>query len=192
DGSKKEVLHAAGIDHPEVIIVAYNSRERTVEAVKRLKSSFGNEVRVYCRARDVMHVSELTQEGATKCVAENSMAALSLASIVLKDMGVETAEVDYVSSVLNSNVLARTTLSDIPESKFERDLYIYGPNTDGGVVVGRDQLKVDEENDEDTQECDADIMDECVWLEAEDDLEDDSSSVNKPASGPDNKSVYTK
>lgn len=196
DGSKKEVLHAAGIDHPEVVIVAYNSRERTVEAVRRLKSSFGNEVRVYCRARDVMHVNELNQEGATKCVPENSMAALSLASTVLKDMGVETAEVEYVSSVLSSNVLARATLSDIPESKFDRDLYIYAPTTDT-VVMGYDQNEGDiksdaESDDEDMQECDADIMDECVWLEAEDDLEDNSSSVTKSGSEPNSKSVYTK
>lgn len=58
-----QVLHAAGVERPRAIVVAYTARQRSVLAVEMLHQAFPG-VPIYVRALDAQHAAALQEAGA--------------------------------------------------------------------------------------------------------------------------------
>ncbi len=62
DGSRKKVLHAAGVERPKAIAVGYTARQRAVTAVEALHEAYPG-VPIYVRALDLQHAAALKEAG---------------------------------------------------------------------------------------------------------------------------------
>lgn len=128
DGSQKEVLDAAGIKEPKAVIITYSSRDRITAAVERVRDSYGDDLKIYARAKDAAHVVQVQKAGASACIAETATLSFAMGSCVLQDLGVTKSDVELASSALDNSILTRASekISDGQSgSALERDLYIY-------------------------------------------------------------------
>lgn len=57
-----QVLHAAGVQRPRAVVVAYSARQRAVTAVEALREAYP-EAPIYARAVDMKHAAELEAAG---------------------------------------------------------------------------------------------------------------------------------
>jgi voltage-gated potassium channel Kch len=71
DGSRPLVLQSAGVSSPKAVMVMYTGKEKTIEAVNRLRQAFPG-VPMYARAQDMSHLLDLKKAGATEVVLENA------------------------------------------------------------------------------------------------------------------------
>nr|XP_027112740.1 K(+) efflux antiporter 3, chloroplastic-like isoform X1 [Coffea arabica] len=124
DGSRPAVLQSAGISSPKAVIVTYAGKERTIEAVQRMRLAFPA-VPIYARAQDMMHLLDLKKAGATDAILENAETSLQLGSKMLKGFGVMSDDITFLSQlVLNSMELqAQDTL----DKTVEQDIDVMKP-----------------------------------------------------------------
>ncbi|KAG6710909.1 hypothetical protein I3842_05G027000 [Carya illinoinensis] len=71
DGSRPAVLQSAGISSPKAVMVMYTGRDRTIEAVQRLRLAFPA-IPIYARAQDLKHLLDLKKAGVTDAILENA------------------------------------------------------------------------------------------------------------------------
>lgn len=107
DGSRKKVLHAAGIDRPRAVVVGYTARQRAVSAVDSLKNAFPS-VPIIVRAIDLVHAAELEEAGASYVVSAETEAGLTVGSRVAQDLGVAPETVRLLTKALRDDMEART------------------------------------------------------------------------------------
>ncbi|OEL26897.1 K(+) efflux antiporter 3, chloroplastic [Dichanthelium oligosanthes] len=126
DGSRPAVLQSAGITFPKAIMVMYTGKEKTTEAVSRLRQAFTAvrisnmietlflRVPIYARAQDLSHLLDLKKEGATDVVLENAETSLQLGSILLRGLGVMSDDVSFLSKLVRNSmeVQAQEALKD--------------------------------------------------------------------------------
>ncbi|KAG2622206.1 hypothetical protein PVAP13_3NG276500 [Panicum virgatum] len=114
DGSRPAVLQSAGITFPKAIMVMYTGKEKTIEAVNRLRQAFAA-VPIYARAQDLSHLLDLKKSGATDVVLENAETSLQLGSILLRGLGVMSDDVSFLSTLVRNSmeVQAQEALKDI-------------------------------------------------------------------------------
>ncbi|CAN6352419.1 unnamed protein product [Urochloa humidicola] len=114
DGSRPAVLQSAGIAFPKAIMVMYTGKEKTIEAVNRLRQAF-TAVPIYARAQDLSHLLDLKKAGATDVVLENAETSLQLGSILLKGLGVMSDDVSFLSKLVRNSmeVQAQEALKDV-------------------------------------------------------------------------------
>ncbi|CAL4897686.1 unnamed protein product [Urochloa decumbens] len=114
DGSRPAVLQSAGITFPKAIMVMYTGKEKTIEAVNRLRQAF-TAVPIYARAQDLSHLLDLKKAGATDVVLENAETSLQLGSILLRGLGVMSDDVSFLSKLVRNSmeVQAQEALKDI-------------------------------------------------------------------------------
>ncbi|TVU49004.1 hypothetical protein EJB05_00294, partial [Eragrostis curvula] len=103
DGSRPTVLQSAGISFPKAVMVMYTGKEKTVEAVSRLRQAFAA-VPIYARAQDLSHLLDLKKAGATDVVLENAETSLRLGSILLKGLGVMSDDVSFFSKLVRDSM----------------------------------------------------------------------------------------
>jgi Kef-type K+ transport system membrane component KefB/voltage-gated potassium channel Kch len=107
DGSRAQVLEAAGAGSPAALVVCYTARGRAVAAVRALREALPG-VPVYARALDSAHAAELKAAGATDVVTANVEAGLELTARVLSGMGVGTAGgIAFLQGLLRSQMDVR-------------------------------------------------------------------------------------
>ncbi|XP_020979450.1 K(+) efflux antiporter 3, chloroplastic [Arachis ipaensis] len=87
DGSHPAVLQSVGISSPKAIMVMFTGKEKTAEAVQRLRFTYPA-IPIYARAKDLEHFLDLKKAGATDAVLENAEISLQLGSKLLKGFGV--------------------------------------------------------------------------------------------------------
>jgi len=86
DGSRLDVLRAAGAERAKLIILAMNHPETTVETAKAVRQNFPH-LKILARARDRNHAFELMAAGADIIRRETFDAALRLGSEALVLLG---------------------------------------------------------------------------------------------------------
>ncbi|XP_071721694.1 K(+) efflux antiporter 3, chloroplastic [Rutidosis leptorrhynchoides] len=116
DGSRPEVLQAAGISSPKAVMVMHTGKKRTTEAVQRLRLAFPA-VPIYARAQDLKHLLELKEAGATDAIVENAETSLQLGSKLLTGFGVMSDDVTFYSQIVRNSMelQAQDKLSKVDE-----------------------------------------------------------------------------
>uniref|UniRef100_A0A7S3UFH0 RCK N-terminal domain-containing protein n=1 Tax=Picocystis salinarum TaxID=88271 RepID=A0A7S3UFH0_9CHLO len=105
DGSRPDVLKAAGVLNPRAFVVLHSQREVATRAVESIRAAFP-QVSIYARAADLSHSVELEDIGATHTVAQTTEIAISLGAFILEDVGVRTDDVKYVAEATRACILA--------------------------------------------------------------------------------------
>ncbi|KAG5577056.1 hypothetical protein H5410_057190, partial [Solanum commersonii] len=103
DGSRPAVLQSAGISSPKAVMVMYRGKERTIEAVQRIRLAFPA-VPIYARAQDVMHLLDLKKVGATDAILESAETSLQLGSKLLKGFGIMSDDVTFLSQLIRDSM----------------------------------------------------------------------------------------
>lgn len=124
DGSRPAVLQSAGISSPKAVMVMYAGRNRTLEAVQRIRLAFPA-VPIYARAQDVSHLLDLKKAGATDAILENAETSLQLGSKLLRGFGVMSDDVTFVSQVIRDSMELQA--QDELNRNEDRDLDIMKP-----------------------------------------------------------------
>ncbi|GAA0157380.1 transporter [Lithospermum erythrorhizon] len=103
DGSRPAILQSAGISSPRAVMVMYTGRERTLEAVERLRLAFPS-IPIYAKARDMKHLLDLKKAGATDAILESAETSLQLGSKLLKGFGVMSDDVTFLSQLIRDSM----------------------------------------------------------------------------------------
>ncbi|MED6168897.1 K(+) efflux antiporter 3, chloroplastic [Stylosanthes scabra] len=106
DGSHPAVLQSAGISSPKAIMVMFTGKEKTAEAVQRLRFTFPS-IPIYARAKDLEHLLDLKKAGATDAVLENAETSLQLGSKLLKGFGVMSDDLAFLSQLIRDSMELR-------------------------------------------------------------------------------------
>ncbi|KAL3515438.1 hypothetical protein ACH5RR_022340 [Cinchona calisaya] len=148
DGSRPAVLQSAGISSPKAVMVMYTGKERTIEAVQRIRLAFPA-VPIYARAQDMMHLLNLKKAGATDAILENAETSLQLGSKLLKGLGVMSDDVTFLSQIVRDSMelQAQDTLDKTGEQDIDvmkplqvRVTDLVGAQTINGSNSGVDKL----------------------------------------------------
>lgn len=107
DACRPEVLRSAGVDRARAIVVTLDDQDAALRAVQNIRREFGEEVKVFCRARDSKHQVLLKAAGATAIVPELLEASLLLGGAVLLAYGTPP---DEVNALIEDN--RRSSLGD--------------------------------------------------------------------------------
>lgn len=110
DGSRPAVLQTAGITMPKAVMVMYTDREKSVEAVERLRLAFPG-IPIYARAEDLSHLLELKSAGATDAILENTETSLQLGSVLLRGLGVLSDDVSFLTRVMRESLELRARVA---------------------------------------------------------------------------------
>ncbi|XP_012572450.1 K(+) efflux antiporter 3, chloroplastic isoform X2 [Cicer arietinum] len=103
DGSRPAVLQSAGISSPKAIMVMLTGKQKSIEAVQRLRLAFPA-VPIYARARDLKHLLDLKKAGATDATLENAETSLQLGSKLLKGLGMMSDDVAFLSQLVRDSM----------------------------------------------------------------------------------------
>ena len=88
DGTRLDILHAAGAHAAKLIVVAVDDRDTSNRIVELLRAEFPN-TRLFVRAIDREHAAELNRAGVTYQIRETFESALLLAEEALRVMEVD-------------------------------------------------------------------------------------------------------
>lgn len=103
DGTRKKVLHAAGIDKPRAVAVGYTARQKAVSAVEALREAYPG-VPIYVRALDMAHAASLKEAGATDVVIAEAEAGLVVGSQLARGLGVPDRAIKGLAGVLRAEM----------------------------------------------------------------------------------------
>jgi glutathione-regulated potassium-efflux system protein KefB len=122
DGTRLDVLRAAGAGIAEVILVCIDDKAAATKIVQVLKAEFPL-AKVFARAYDRPHAFELLKAGADYQLREMFESALAFGAETIRALGAQDEEVE--------DVLAR--VRDFDRRRFEAQLL-------GGMMAGRELL----------------------------------------------------
>ncbi|ETX15663.1 potassium transporter [Roseivivax halodurans JCM 10272] len=92
DPTRPELLHAAGIAHAKVLVVALDDPKATSRLVAYARRLRGEDLHIVARARDRTHVYELYQAGADDIVREMFDSSIRAGRYVLENIGLTEFE----------------------------------------------------------------------------------------------------
>ncbi len=93
DATRPDLLHAAGIEEAQLMIIAIDDRERATELVHYVRSNYPN-LHVVVRATDRHHVYELWGAGARDIIREHFDSAVRAARSALEALGTHPYEAE--------------------------------------------------------------------------------------------------
>lgn len=93
DATRPDMLHAAGIEHAHMLVIAIDDRERSTEMVHYVVENYPK-VHILVRAFDRRHVYELWAAGARDVIRENFDGAVRAARSALEALGVHPYEAE--------------------------------------------------------------------------------------------------
>lgn len=114
DGSRREVLHAIGVERARAAIVTLNDATAAERAVRSIRAAGG--LPIISRARDLKDVQALESAGANIAVSEMFEASLQLGGALLKSLGIGEHEILRITEIFRDSdyALARGTLEVRP------------------------------------------------------------------------------
>ncbi|WP_149589474.1 monovalent cation:proton antiporter-2 (CPA2) family protein [Tabrizicola flagellatus] len=115
DGTRLDILHAAGAQTARAVVIATDKREVTTRIAKLVRDEFPNAV-ILARAFDREHALELIREGVDHQMREVFHSALALGSEVLEVLGVDPDEIAEIAEGVrkrDAERLALQTTGDI-------------------------------------------------------------------------------
>ncbi|NNL18320.1 MAG: potassium transporter [Boseongicola sp.] len=95
DPTRPELLHAAGIDEANVLVVAVDDKDAAVRLVKYARSK-RPDLHIVARAHDRVHTYQLYQAGADDIVREMFDSSLRAGRYVLENMGLTDIEANRI------------------------------------------------------------------------------------------------
>jgi glutathione-regulated potassium-efflux system protein KefB len=122
DGSRLDILHAAGADTADVVLICIDNREATTKIAELLRDEFPL-VKVMARAYDRAHALELVKAGVEYQLRELFESALTFGAAAIRTLGGSEEEI--------AEVMAEVRRRD--EQRFEAQLL-------GGIMAGRELL----------------------------------------------------
>ncbi len=115
DASQAAVLHAAGAERAEMLVVTLDKPEVTGRLVKIMHQHYP-ETPIYTRARDQAHVEQLYGLGAHYVVSETREAGFQLGGAILRANGIAGEEVDHLLGDLRNTYYDKLRDSSDSES----------------------------------------------------------------------------
>ncbi|WP_071672732.1 monovalent cation:proton antiporter-2 (CPA2) family protein [Nioella nitratireducens] len=112
DPTRPELLHAAGIDHAKVLVVAMDGKEDVVKLVRYARNR-RPDLHIVARAYDRVHTYELYQAGANDIVREMFDSSLRAGRYVLENMGLTQYEAHEMETAFYHH--DRQTLRELAE-----------------------------------------------------------------------------
>jgi glutathione-regulated potassium-efflux system protein KefB len=122
DGTRLDILHAAGAENAAMILVCVNDRRAASRIVELVKAEFPL-AKVHARAFDRGHAIELVKLGTDFQIREMFESALVFGAQTLRELGSEEDEI-----------------ADIIDGVRERDRQRFAAQIVGGIQAGRDLL----------------------------------------------------
>ena len=122
DGTRLDILHAAGAATAEIILVCVDKKADALRIVELVKSEFPL-AQVLVRAYDRGHAIELVKLGVDFQIREMFESALSFSGETLRRLGADSSEI-----------------ADLVEGVRERDRQRFAAQVVGGIQAGRDLL----------------------------------------------------
>ena len=123
DGTRLDVLHAAGADRAALIVVATDKKDSTTEIVDQIKAQFPL-VPVMARAFDRGHSLELINKGVDFQIRETFESALSLGRAAVIRLGATPDDADAVIEAVRSRDRDRFALQTVEGIYAGRDLLL--------------------------------------------------------------------
>lgn len=99
DGSREEVLHSAGVEHANCILICIND-PLAATSILKIARSINLNVKVVVRAFDREHAIELAKAEADFFVRETFEAAIMMGSETIKILGASTVEVEGITEII--------------------------------------------------------------------------------------------
>ncbi|WP_342359223.1 monovalent cation:proton antiporter-2 (CPA2) family protein [Terrarubrum flagellatum] len=87
DGSRLDVLHAAGAERARVVAVCVDDQKKAIEIVELLHAHFPL-AKIYARAYDRRHAIELMNRGVDFLMRETFLSAIGFGAALLRELGV--------------------------------------------------------------------------------------------------------
>lgn len=94
DGTRLDILAAAGIARADALAVCTDGRATTTRIVEAVREAYPD-LPIYARAYDRGHALELLKLGATDVVRETLLSSIELGRLVLVGLGVSEDEADF-------------------------------------------------------------------------------------------------
>lgn len=88
DATRAEILHAAGIEEADILVVAVDDKHQALHIVEQARK-LNPQINIIARAYDRLHVFDLYQAGADLQIRETFDSALRMGTKVLRAMGME-------------------------------------------------------------------------------------------------------
>lgn len=98
------MLHAAGIESPRALVLAYTGRAKIVSSTQELREHYP-EVPIFARALDAIHAAELKAAGATDVFDATVEAGAAIGSGLLSRFGAKQTSLQVLISSLRKQVL---------------------------------------------------------------------------------------
>jgi len=137
DGSRANVLAAAGVTRPRAFVVCHRNKEQARRVVTMAASTFAG-VPVYATGVDFDHAAELEAAGALSTVVSSSEAGLSLGcKLLVSQLGMTTSEVAYLKANVDSALARRTKMAPS-----RPPLVIGAVGAEGGADAQRKEILV--------------------------------------------------
>lgn len=99
DVTKPDLLHTAGIENAQLLVVAIDQPERALGLVRHVKMTYPN-VRILARAFDRGQYYELENAGADYVISETLHSALEMGKEALVSMGMSSTQAQKQSQIL--------------------------------------------------------------------------------------------
>ena len=122
DGTRLDILHAAGANNSDAILVCVDDKEAAVRIVELIKAEFPL-AKLFARAFDRGHAIELVKLGVDYQIREVFESALAFGAQTLRVLGTEDEEIGVII-----------------EGVRERDRQRFAAQIVGGIAAGRDLL----------------------------------------------------
>ncbi|XP_050364559.1 K(+) efflux antiporter 3, chloroplastic isoform X1 [Argentina anserina] len=119
DGSRPDVLESAGISLPKAVLIMYTAKQKSIEAVQRLRLAFPS-IPIYARALDLKHLLDLKKAGATDAIMESAETSLQLGSKLLKGFGVMSDDVNFLRQIVRDSMELQA--QDVVQKTDKQDL----------------------------------------------------------------------
>lgn len=88
DATRPELLHAAGVEEAEILVVAIDNKAQAIQIVEQARK-LNPQIKIIARAYDRLHVFDLYQVGADLQIRETFDSALRTGTKVLRTMGMD-------------------------------------------------------------------------------------------------------
>ena len=126
DATRPDLLHSAGIEEAQLLVVAIDDRYRALDLVTHVKKSHPN-IKVMARAYDRTHGYELSQAGADIIVSETYFSALELGGEALKALNIHPFKVEQMKQAFckadndSREEIYRAWLNKTEDNRFTND-----------------------------------------------------------------------
>jgi CPA2 family monovalent cation:H+ antiporter-2 len=126
DGTRKDVLEAAGIAKARIIAVCTNNRDVTDRIVDLVQAEYP-EARIYARSYDRVHTLALRQKGVEFEIRETIESALLFGRKTLEGLGIDELDATTIADDIRKRDEARLQLQAVDGIAAGRELMINRP-----------------------------------------------------------------